>query len=345
MYLAPLNYDRFFKKVFSDPRIAKRFLEDFLEVEIEEFEILKDKHKVTDDSAAVEFDFRCKIEGSYVIIDMQQWYKRDIVQRFFVYHSLNTCLQLEDIPRKNLVIDKATQKVKRVKNYQALEPVLTLIWMVVDSMEFKQDYMAYAMTPETAVDFIKNEQLWRKAEIRELLKERERVLEALSNETRNLDFLPKNRLIFMFQKNIARNKAMRKYERWFEFAEKTRSQTNTEEDFKEYEDDEVFREMIRRLNRGNLSEDDIVYIGDEKEFWEEMETFEKGIYEDGKKDGTKKGRREGRKEGLEEGEEIGIKKGEEIGIKKVALRLKQNGATVEAICKATGLTAEEIESL
>ncbi len=36
MYLAPLNYDRFFKKVFSDIKIAKKFLEDFLGVDIEE---------------------------------------------------------------------------------------------------------------------------------------------------------------------------------------------------------------------------------------------------------------------------------------------------------------------
>ncbi len=56
MYLAPLNYDQFFKKVFSDQRIAKQFLEDFLEVEIESIEILGNRHRVTDDAAVVEFD-------------------------------------------------------------------------------------------------------------------------------------------------------------------------------------------------------------------------------------------------------------------------------------------------
>jgi hypothetical protein len=40
MYLAPLNYDRYFKKVFSDTRIAKRFLEDFFDIEIDELELL-----------------------------------------------------------------------------------------------------------------------------------------------------------------------------------------------------------------------------------------------------------------------------------------------------------------
>ncbi len=102
MYLAPLNYDRFFKKVFSDLTIAKAFLQDFLDVEIEEITQLKDKNRVTDDAAVVEFDFRCKINGSYVIIDMQQWYKKDIVKRFYVYHTLNTVLQLEDIPTKSV---------------------------------------------------------------------------------------------------------------------------------------------------------------------------------------------------------------------------------------------------
>ncbi|MCP4132179.1 MAG: hypothetical protein GY754_14505, partial [bacterium] len=61
MYLAPLNYDRFFKKVFSDKEISRRFLEDFLEVKIDSIELLKEKHQLTDDASVVEFDFRCKI--------------------------------------------------------------------------------------------------------------------------------------------------------------------------------------------------------------------------------------------------------------------------------------------
>lgn len=102
MFVAPLNYDRFFKKVFSDLNIAKAFLEDFLDIKIESITKLDNKHSVTDDATIVEFDYRCKIEGNYVIIDMQQWYKKDIVQRFYVYHSLNTVLQLEDMPSKIL---------------------------------------------------------------------------------------------------------------------------------------------------------------------------------------------------------------------------------------------------
>ncbi len=61
MYLAPLNYDRYFKKIFSDERIVKRFLEDFLEVPITFIEQLPEKHQVTDDAAIVEFDYRYQI--------------------------------------------------------------------------------------------------------------------------------------------------------------------------------------------------------------------------------------------------------------------------------------------
>ena len=42
MYLAPLNYDRFFKKVFSEIAIAQQFLEDFLDVNIESIESISD---------------------------------------------------------------------------------------------------------------------------------------------------------------------------------------------------------------------------------------------------------------------------------------------------------------
>jgi hypothetical protein len=62
MYLAPINYDRFFKKVFSHLDIAQQFLEDFLEVKITNIQFLDKQHFLTDDSAKVEFDFRCSID-------------------------------------------------------------------------------------------------------------------------------------------------------------------------------------------------------------------------------------------------------------------------------------------
>ncbi|MCP4570366.1 MAG: hypothetical protein GY841_22520, partial [FCB group bacterium] len=181
MYLAPLNYDRYFRKIFSDDKIARRFLEDFLDVEIQEFESLEDRHLLSNDASAVEFDFRCKIEGSYVIIDMQQWYKRDITQRYYLYHALNTGLQLEDLPLKSLDFKSESRRLKKVKDYRELEPVLTLIWMVVDSLNFKDDYISYLMAPETVLDFLENDRLWHEHKLKELLEERKRILEIMSN--------------------------------------------------------------------------------------------------------------------------------------------------------------------
>lgn len=208
MYLAPLNYDRFFKKVFSDLRIAKRFLEDFLDVEIESIMALPDRHRLTDESTAVEFDFRCKIEDKYIIIDMQQWYKTDTVKRFYLYHTLNTALQLEDLPLKS--IQMVDGKERTTKSYNALEPVLTLIWLADETLGTTQDCLSYAMTPELFSGFVLNDPLWRNEDIRELLEERQKVLTQLEDRAQQLDFLGQNRLVYALQQNIVRNQKYRR---------------------------------------------------------------------------------------------------------------------------------------
>ncbi len=314
MYLAPLNYDRFFKKVFSDKEIARRFLEDFFDVEIESIELLKNKHALTDEAALVEFDFRCKIEGSYVIIDMQQWYKQDVSQRFYLYHALNTGLQLEDLPQKRVILDRQTKKLKNVKDYRALEPVLTFIWMVHDTLGFDKDYVSFAMSPEIAVEFIRNEKLWYQPEIVDLLKRRQQVLEVINNDSKDIDFIPRNRLLFAFQKNVVKNRESAKYRPWFEFAQLTQAQDNTPSDFEQFAQDEVFVEMMRRLAKDRLSQDEIVYIEDEREFWEEVERYDQSRLEEGYRDGVKRGLKDGRKLGLEEGRQLGRVEGIQQGI-------------------------------
>jgi hypothetical protein len=361
MFLAPLNYHRFFVKVFSDERIARQFLEDFLDVKIEEFQVLKEKHSITDDAAAVEFDYRCKIQDSHIIIDMQQWYKPDIVQRFFLYHALNTGLQLEELPLKRIDLPTKIKGPKRGRDYRVLEPVYTLIWMVMDSLNFERDYISYLMAPEALVDFLKDDRLWKEPEIKKLLEERKKLLEILNNKSKNLDFLPKNRLIFIFQGNIVKNKELKKYEKWFEFAEKTRDENNDEEDFKEYRGDEIFCEMIRRLRKDVLTTEDFDYIEDQKTALEEIERLERGFYEDGKKEGREEGREIGREEGREEGREIGREIGREEGRKlgreegrekglkdkavETARMMKENREPVEKIILYTGLSADEIQEL
>jgi len=331
MYLAPLNYDRFFKKVFSEPDIAKKFLEDFLDTEIESLTPLKEKHTITDDATFVEFDFRCKIKNSYVIIDMQQWYKSDIGQRFYLYHALNTGLQLETLPKRKIVLDASAKQIKKVKDYRLLEPVYTIIWMVDDTLNFQhEDYVSYMMTPELVVKFIQKEKLWNKKDMKQLMLERSNIINLLSNNAKNIDFFSKNRLVFLFQKNIVNNNKIDKYARWFEFAEKTKNPDNTEDDFKEFQDEPPFDEMIRRLNRSELTDEDLDYIRQEKESWEEIKRYDMEHYEEGKK--------EGRKEGIEEGKKEGKK---EAAKKLLSMKL----LTVEQIAMATDLSINDIEQL
>jgi hypothetical protein len=321
MFLAPLNYDKYFNKVFSNERIAKRFLEDFLETEVNELEMLKGKLRVTDNASLVEFDFRCKIDNSFVILDMQQWYKRDISQRFYLYHALNTGLQLEKLPSKRVLYDYSYEKNKKVEDYRALLPVLTLVWMADDSLDLKDDYVAYSMSPEIVVKFVKNKKLWHKPEIVELLKERARLLEVLDNQTKELQFLAKNRLIFMLQKNTVKNKNNAKYVKWFEFAEKTKNTDNKKEDFQEYLDDEIFCEMMKRLSKDTLTDDDFSYIQNEKTFWEEVERFEQGIYE------------------------VAWNEGEKNKALEIAKRLKEKGFDDDLIAAISGLSTDEITRL
>jgi hypothetical protein len=283
--------------------------------------MLKGRHRVTDDAVLVEFDFRCQIENSFVILDMQQWYKRDVTQRFYLYHALNTGLQLEELPNKRVLYDYSYQKTEKVQDYRALQPVLTLVWMVDDALGFKDDYVTYTMTPELVTEFIKNEKLWHKPEIIEIMKERARVLEVLGNQSKELDFLSKNRLIFLLQKNIVKNKTNAPYSKWFEFAEKTRNPDNKEEDFLEYMDDDIFCEIMKRINKKELTEDDFFYIENEKTIWEEVERFERQIYEDGREEGLKKGKEE------------------------IAKVLKNSELSIEKISEITNLSKKEIDKL
>jgi hypothetical protein len=344
MFLAPINYDKYFSKVFSNERISRRFLEDFLETNITEFEMLKSKQRVTDDAALVEFDFRCKIDNSFVILDMQQWYKRDVSKRFYLYHALNAGLQLEQLPSKRVLYESSFEKIEKVKNikdYKALQPVLTLVWMVDDSLDFKDDYVAYAMTPELVTRFIRNENLWHQPEIIEILQERSRVLEVLDNQAKELFFLAKNRLIFLLQKNIVKNNNKAKYVKWFEFAQKTKNPDNTEEDFQEYREDEIFCEIIKRLDKRSLTEEDYQYIKDEKKIREEIERFEQQIYQGGWQGGWEGGWQGGWQDGREKGEKEGI----EQGIKQMARKLKDKGVAVQFIAEVSGLPPEEIMRL
>ena len=270
MYVAPLNLDYYFKKVFSDPIIAQKFLEDFLGVKIDEIEKIETVYKVTDDSAIVAFDYRCKINGHYVIIDMQQWYKFDVVKRFYIYHSLSSVLQLETIKVKSLLVES---KKYESKNYDELLPVYTLIWMAHDTLGFTEDYVSFALFPEQSADFLKNDALWQTNDLEKIGKEREKVLTLLNNDTKNLSFMPKNRLIYMFQKNIVKNKKYSTYFDWFELAEKSRNKQNTQADFVQYEKNPVFMSLLQRIRQDVLEPPLLKEIDDYDQFLVEFELF------------------------------------------------------------------------
>ena len=333
MYLAPLNYDRYFKKVFSDTSIAKCFLEDFLDVKIQSIEMLSINHKLTDDASAVEFDFRCLIDGRYVIIDMQQWYKPDIVHRFYVYHCINTALQLEKLPLKSFSISDKAVKERKIKDYAEVMPVITLIWMADDTLNFTDDYVSYTMTPEIVNQFIDNKLLWEKPDITEILKQREQALKLLKNNTRSLDFMQENKLIYAFQKNIVKNNRFTAYHKWFELAEKTKNRLNKKAEFLKYQDDQILSKLMARISKEALSREDFTYIEDYEAYLERVQRYDRGKI------------KEGRAEGLKEGLEKGLEKGQKIALQKTALRLLKTNMPLDTISDLTDLNADELKHL
>jgi len=250
MYVAPLNYDRFFKKVFSDVVVAQAFLQDVLDTPVEIIEKLERQNRVSDRATVVEFNFRCRIGGQNVVVEMQQCYKPSVVKRFYLYHSLQTVLQLDplyDIAKRKkeqeTKIEEIEKKRKLDLDYSNLDPVLTLIWMVHDRLGFEENFMPFVLTPEPVREFLASK-LWdTTTNINALQDERKRISGLLENDTKNMHFLAKNRLVFMFQKNIIND--IKKYsknnenilinptgfQRWFEFAELSLNKENTKDEF------------------------------------------------------------------------------------------------------------------
>ena len=319
MYLAPLNYDRFFKKVFSDLSIAQAFLEDFLEVTITSIELLENTKRFTDKAAIVEFDFRVKIDDQYVIIDMQQWYKPDVAQRFFLYHALNSGLQLETLPQKKLIMEDGSGKVKEIKDYRRLEPITTLVWMVDDCLGFDLNYAAYRLMPHTVLDFLNEDKLWQNPQMKTLLENRLKVMQDLENNHKGMSFLAQNSLTFMFQKNIIKSPKIERYKDWFIFAQKTKNRENTKEDFEAYATHAVFGKIISRLNQTTLTPNDFQYIEDEDELTQAIQSWERSVSEESWRDGIETGRREGKALGRKEGKLQGREEGREEGRQEGAL--------------------------
>ena len=260
MYVASLNLDMFFKKVFSNKRIAKKFLENLLNVTISDLKFLSVENKITDAAVTVKFDFRCKIHGQYVVIEMQQKYKIDVIKRFYLYQAVGTALQLETL--KPVEITKPTGEIYTEKNYSGLEPVISIIWMVDDMLGFKDDFIAFTTLPEAAKDFIIDDDLWTQP-LGNILAKREEIVKILENKTKGLDFFTKNRMIYVFQRNIVNNKRIDlSYYKWFDVANISRNKNNKEEDFLKYKDDKDMTEVINRIRKDKLAPDEFKYVSD-----------------------------------------------------------------------------------
>ena len=74
------------------------------------------------------------------------------------------------------------------------------------------------MLPEQARNFFEETNIWKKQDIEKRIKN---ILNICNNDSKGLRFLQKNRFIFVFQKNIVKNKKYSKYLPWFTLAEKT----------------------------------------------------------------------------------------------------------------------------
>ena len=349
MYLKPLNYDPFFKKVFSDLHIAQRFLEDFFDITIETIELLPIDHKATDNSAYVAFDFRCKINNAYVIIDMQQWYKSDVIKRFYVYHALSTVLQLEQFSdRQNTNQPKKTEQLPNFNaKYNQIIPVITLIWFVHETLGFTEDFVSYSTYPDALSNFIDNNEIWQTDNFEKLLEERKKCLSILNNNTKNLQFMSENKLIYAFQKNIVKNKKYEKYYQWFEFAELCLDKNNQLADFEKYQKDEVFMEIMRRLNTNTATDDDFEKIDLYQEIAEAKEEARQEARQEVLQAEKKAEQAEKKAEQAEKKAEQAEKKAEQALQAKLlsAKAMKDDGVPINLIAQYLNLSADVIENL
>jgi hypothetical protein len=244
-YLVPLTKDEAFKKVFGDVHIAKAFLEDMLNVTIQSIVLHATDHKVTNAASVVRFDFRCKIDNEDVIIEIQNDFYEGLIKRFYLYHCLSTSLQLEVIKDK-IEEHPITGAKKLIKRYAELKSVTSVIWMAAHNLSFKEDVIEFNMYPKRLADFILDDKVWTQ-EKEPILILRNELLKLLTNTTHGFDFHAQNRLIYVFQKNVVKNKRNERYFKWFDFAQKSLDKENKASDFQPFINDAIFSEMIQRL--------------------------------------------------------------------------------------------------
>ena len=196
-----------------------------------------------------------------------------------------------------------------VKNYKKIIPVITFIWLVDDTLHTTENYLSYSMTPEIVSNILQNDELWRSENITQLLAKRLECISIMKNTSKQLNFLHENKLIFAMQPNIVNSTMFTKYKRWFQFAKISKDTNNVKQMFSEYEHDEVFAEVIRRLDSTEFDSNEMKEITDFAKYEMQSKRHDDNIRDDGIDIGIDIGK----EMGIEIGQDIGKEKGIEIG--------------------------------
>ena len=289
--------------------------------------------RVTDSSRIVIFDYHCVFDDdTNLLIDMQQWYKSDLVKRFYMYHSVQSALQLETISEavpipnsidqidqiRNYIIDdeekasdekelKIEGKIKSY-NYNEVIPSVTIVWLVHETLGFEETpYINYVLQNEEIDSFIMNsKEDLSKMSKEEIIAKLQKFRNVSLNKTKGLDFLKQNKLCFFFQKNIVKlglknsnlNKDLFK---WFEFAERSADDNNKEEDFVELAKEKHFGTIIERLKCNSLNPMEREYLIKESDFIKAQQVYANSLRFEGRVEGKAEGIVEGEAKGKTEG--------------------------------------------
>ena len=148
--------------------------------------------------------------------------------------------------------------------------------------------------------------------------------------------MKQNKLIYAFQKNIVKNTKHEKYYEWFEFAERSLKKNNQEADFDKYRKDEVFMEIMRRLQSGNVTNNDFDLI----DAYEQLSDTTAELEQEKQRAEKEKQRAEQEKQRAEQEKQ----RAEQERLLS-AKTMKNDGMPIELIARYTGFSVDVIEKL
>ncbi len=169
--------------------------------------------------------------------------------------------------------------------------------------------------------------------------------------------MKQNKLIYAFQKNIVKNTKHEKYYEWFEFAERSLKKNNQEADFDKYRKDEVFMEIMRRLQSGNVTNNDFDLIDAYEQLSDttaELEQEKQRAEKEKQRAEQEKQRAEQEKQRAEQEKQRAEQEKQRAEQEKQraeqerllsAKTMKNDGMPIELIARYTGFSVDVIEKL